>query len=147
MNIKFNNVYVEDVSTVAGPFVIDGPFNYDEIFTELMKGSKLSKPVLDLLCQMRKRKIIFLTTAQEWSEIPLSFRRFCRYEIDCKMIPFLWTGFLLKTFKDAENMKWSNDEQEHIAPLVETTITHTRKKIADSYDTFLRISSVNLEKI
>lgn len=117
-------------------------FVYDEVFTELQKGSKLSKDVLDFLCQMRKRKIIFLTTAQEWAEIPLSFRRFCRYEIDCKMRPFLWTGFLIKTFKDAENMKWSNEEQEHIAPLVETTVTHTRKYIADSYDTFLRISSI-----
>ena len=120
---------------------------YDEIFTELQKYSKLNKEVLDFLCQMRKRKIIFLTTAQEWAEIPLTFRRFCRYQIDCCMIPFFGTGILVKTFYDAENMKWSNDEQEHIAPLVETTITHTRKKIADSYDTFLRISSVDLEKI
>lgn len=119
-------------------------FVYDEIFTELIKGSKLSKPVIDFLCQMRKRQIIFLTTCQEWAELPLSFRRFCRFEIDCKMIPFLWTGFLVKTFKDAENMKWSDKDQEHIAPLVETTITKTRKIVADSYDTFLRISSINL---
>ncbi|MBQ9023752.1 MAG: stage V sporulation protein AD [Bacilli bacterium] len=34
MNIKFNNVYVEDVSTVAGPFVIDGPLKFDDIFTD-----------------------------------------------------------------------------------------------------------------
>lgn len=115
---------------------------FDEIFTELLKGDKLSKAVMDFLCQMRKRKIIFLTTCQEWAELPLSFRRFCRYQIDCDMKPFLWTGFLIKTFKDAENMKWSNDEQEHIAPIVETTITKCRKFIADSYDTFLRISSV-----
>ena len=116
---------------------------YDEIFTELQKGDKLSKEVLDFLCQMRKRKIIFLTTAQEWAEIPLSFRRFCRYQIDCCMIPILTSGILVKRFYDAENMKWSNDEQEHVAPLLETTITHTRKYIANSYDTFLRISSVN----
>lgn len=115
---------------------------FDEIFTELMKGDKLSKAVMDFLCQMRKRKIIFLTTCQEWAELPLTFRRFCRYQIDCDMKPFLWTGFLIKTFKDAENMKWSNDEQEHVAPIVETTITKCRKFIADSYDTFLRISSV-----
>jgi len=120
---------------------------YDEIFTELQKHSKLSKEVLDFLCQMRKRKIIFLTTAQEWAEIPLTFRRFCRYQIDCCMIPIFNTGILLKRFYDAENMKWSNDDQEHIAPLIESTITHTRKHIADSYDTFLRISSVDLDKI
>ncbi len=115
---------------------------YDEVFTELQKKSILNKEILDFLCQMRKRKIIFLTTCQEWAELPLTYRRFCRYEIDCNMVPFLWFGLLIKQFKDAENMKWSNDEQEHIAPLQETTITKCRKKIADSYDTFLRISSV-----
>ena len=114
---------------------------FDEIFTELMKGDKLTKPVMDFLCQMRKRQIIFLTTCQEWAELPLTFRRFCRYQIDCEMKPFLWTGFLIKTFKDAENMKWSNDDQEHVAPIVETTITKCRLFIAQSYDTFLRISS------
>lgn len=122
-------------------------FTYDEIFTELLKNSKLTKPVIDFLCQMRKRGIIFLTTCQEWAELPLSFRRFCRYEIDCKMVPFLWTGFLIKTFKDAENMKWSNEDQEHVAPLVETTITKCRRSIADSYNTFLRISSVAVPEL
>ena len=116
---------------------------FDEIFTEILKGSKLSKEVMDFLCQMRKRKIIFLTTCQEWAELPLTYRRFCRYQIDCEMYPFLWTGFLVKTFKDAENMKWSEIEQEHVAPIVETTVTKCRKFIADSYDTFLRISSVS----
>lgn len=114
---------------------------YDEIFTELQKHSKLNKEVIDFLCQMRKRKIIFLTTAQEWAEIPLTFRRFCRYEIKCNMINFLGLGILIKTFGDAENMKWSDEDQEHICPLIETTVTHCRKYIANSYDTFLRISS------
>lgn len=118
-------------------------FVYDEIFTELMRGSKLSQSVMDFLCQMRKRKIIFLTTAQEWSEIPITFRKFCRYQIDCCMIPILVTGILIKRFNDAENMKWVEEEQEFMAPLLETTITHTRKEIADSYDTFLRVSSAN----
>lgn len=120
---------------------------FDEIFTELQKKSVLTQDVLDFLCQMRKRQIIFLTTAQEWAEIPLTFRRFCRYRINCNMFPFLGTGILIKTFYDAENMKWSNDEQEFVAPLCETTLSHTRKFIADSYNTFLRISSVNADKI
>lgn len=117
-------------------------FVYDEIFTELQKKSQINKEVMDFLCQMRKRKIIFLTTAQEWAEIPLTFRRFCRYEIDTHMYNLGFVGILLKNFKDAENMKWSNEDQEHIAPLVENTITKTRKCISDSYDTLLRISSV-----
>lgn len=118
-------------------------FVYDEIFTELQKKSQINKEVMDFLCQMRKRKIIFLTTAQEWAEIPLTFRRFCRYEIDCHMYNFYFFGCLLKNFKDAENMKWSNDDQEHIAPLVSNTITKTRRLISDSYDTLLRISSAS----
>ena len=120
-------------------------FVYDEIFTELQKKSQINKEVMDFLCQMRKRKIIFLTTAQEWAEIPLTFRRFCRYEIDCKMINLFFMGILLKNFKDAENMKWDEQEQEHVAPLVSNTITKTRKWIANSYNTFLRISSTPLD--
>lgn len=117
---------------------------YDEIFCELQKYSKLNKDVIDFLCQMRKRKIIFLTTAQEWAEIPLSFRRFCRYEIQCNMINIFGLGILIKRFGDAEQMKWDEELQEHICPVTETTITKCRKYIANSYDTFLRISSVEV---
>ena len=92
---------------------------YDEIFTELQKYSKLNKDVIDFLCQMRKRKIIFLTTAQEWAEIPLSFRRFCRYEIQCNMINFFGLGILIKRFGDAEQMKWDEELQEHVCPVTE----------------------------
>ena len=109
--------------------------------------SVINKDVLDFLSQMRKRRIICLTTAQEWAEIPLTWRRYCRYQIDCRLIrlPFI-RGVLIKTFKDAENMKWDNDEQEHVAPLIEMTITHTQKWLADSYDTFEQISNNNTEK-
>lgn len=120
-------------------------FVYDEIFTELQRGSKVGQQVLDFLCQMRKRKIIFLTTAQYWSEIPITFRKFCRYEIDCKMYNFLVVGILLKHFRDAEQMKWNDQEQDFVAPLISNTITKCRKNIANSYDTFLRISSVTVE--
>lgn len=115
---------------------------FDEIFTELQRYSKLSIDVMDFLCQMRKRKIIFLTTAQEWSEIPIAFRKFCRYAISCNMINLGFTGILVKTFGDAENMKWNNDTQEHECPIIETTFSHCRLDIANSYDTMLRISSV-----
>ena len=113
---------------------------YDEIFSALQKNTAINKDVLDFLSQMRKRRIICLTTAQEWAEIPLTWRRYCRYQIDCRLIrlPFI-NGILIKTFKDAENMKWSNDDQEHIAPLLETTVTHTQKWIANSYDTYEQI--------
>lgn len=115
---------------------------YDEIFSALQKNSVISKPVLDFLSQMRKRRIICLTTAQVWAEIPLTWRRYCRYQIDCKLIRLpLINGILIKTFHDAENMAWSNDDQDFVAPIIETTITHTQKWIADSYDTFEQIKN------
>lgn len=42
MNIKFNNVYVENVSTVAGPFVIEGPLKgkFDKTFGDFYDGEK-----------------------------------------------------------------------------------------------------------
>ena len=42
---------------------------YDEIFSALQKNTTINKEVLDFLSQMRKRRIICLTTAQEWAEI------------------------------------------------------------------------------
>lgn len=114
---------------------------FDEVFTELQRYSKLNNEVMDFLCQMRKRGIIFLTTAQEWSELPITYRKFCRYAISCNMINIGFTGILLKTFGDAENMKWNEQTQEHECPIIDLTLSHCRKFIANSYDTFLRISS------
>lgn len=120
---------------------------YDELFSELTKNSTITKEMLDFLSQMRKREIICLTTVQEWSEIPLTWRRYCRYQIDCKLIRLpLIKGILIKTFHDAEHMKWSNDEQEHVAPIIETTVSHTLKWIADSYDTFEQIGNITSNK-
>ena len=113
---------------------------YDEIFTALTKSTKISKEVLDFLSQMRKRKIIFLTTAQEWLEIPITLRRYCRYQIDCKMRTIV-IGFLIKRMYDAEQMKWSNEENEYIAPMIETTISKCNVEVANSYDTFEQIKT------
>lgn len=40
MNIKFDNVYVKDVSTVAGPFVIEGPLKgkFDKTYNDFHDG-------------------------------------------------------------------------------------------------------------
>lgn len=116
---------------------------YDEIFTALTKSSKINTDVLDFLSQMRKRRIIFITTAQEWLEINMTLRRYCRYQINCRMINFFGLGVLIKTFHDAESMKWSNDENEYIAPLLETSISKCNLEVANSYDTFEQIESSN----
>lgn len=114
---------------------------YDEIFTALTRGSKLNTEILDFLSQMRKRRIIFITTAQEWLEINMTLRRYCRYQIECKMINFLGLGLLFKHMYDAEQMKWSQLDNEYIAPLIKTTISKCNIKVANSYDTFEQINS------
>ena len=111
-------------------------FIYDEIFSELQRGSRIDTDVLDFITQMRKRKFILLTTAQIWNDIPLTWRRLTRYQIDCSMRNYFGINVLIKIFHDAELMKWSNDEQEFLAPIISTTITHTRSCIANLYDTF-----------
>lgn len=114
---------------------------YDEIFTALTKTSKMNTDVLDFLSQMRKRRIIFITTAQEWLEINMTLRRYCRYQIDCRMINFFGLGVLVKTFHDAECMKWSQLDNEYVAPLLETSISKCNLEVANSCDTFEQIES------
>lgn len=119
---------------------------YDEIFTALTKQSRMTTDVLDFLSQMRKRQIIFLTTAQEWLEINMTLRRYCRYQIECSMFNFLGFAILKKVFYDAECMKWSNEENEYVAPLLETTISKATLDVANSYDTYEQIQSSNLKQ-
>ena len=114
---------------------------YDEIFTALTKSSKINSDVLDFLSQMRKRRIIFITTAQEWLEINITLRRYCRYQIECKMLNLLGLGILIKAMYDAELLKWSNEDNEYIAPLIETTISKCNIRVANSYDTFEQIKT------
>lgn len=126
-------------------------FIYDEIFSELQRGSRIDTDVLDFITQMRKRRFILLTTSQIWNDIPITFRRLTRYQIDCNMLNYFGLNVLIKTFHDAECMKWSNDLQEHIAPIISTTITHTRQCIANTYDTFElihnKLSSFNSDNL
>lgn len=113
---------------------------YDEIFSILSKGTKFNEDILDFLSQMRKRNIIFLTTAQEWLEIPMTLRRYCRYSIKCSIKTFFGISIIIKVFGDAEKMKWSPQENEYVCPIINTIIEKGRKKIVNSYDTFEQIS-------
>lgn len=111
---------------------------YDELFQELMRGDKLNKDILDFLSQMRKRKIIFLTSAQYWSEIPITFRRFVRYQIDCSFRQYFFLNFslLFKVFRDGDLIKWDSNENDFVAPIIETSISKVRKDVFKSYNTF-----------
>lgn len=114
---------------------------YDEIFTKLTKSSRMGSEVLSFLSQMRKRQVVFITTAQEWLEMPMTLRRYCRFQIDCSMHNFFGLGILFKSFYDAEKMKWSNDHNDYIAPLLSSTISKTILEVADNYDTTERVDT------
>ena len=95
MNIKFNNVYVEDVSTVAGPFVTDGPFKYDDIFEDFYDGEdtfekceikQLIKSINILLNKTNKKQeeIDFAISSDLMNQITIS-----NYAYEKFNIPFL----------------------------------------------------------
>lgn len=114
---------------------------FDEIFTAITKSSKVNADldVMDFLSQMRKRRIIFLTTCQEWLELDITLRRYCRYRIHCEYRNFFGLNVIIKKFYDAENMKWSIPDNEYVAPLLETSISKPNIFVANSYDTFEQI--------
>lgn len=115
---------------------------YDEIFTIIEKNKSLQKEILSFLSQMRKRKIIFVSTAQIWGEINITFRRYARFQISCDMfsIPILKYAFLRNIISDATKMKWSDLDQEFIAPVVQTNFSKGNKKVIELYDTYEVIS-------
>lgn len=111
---------------------------FDEIFTILEKRGSINSKILGFISQLRKRNIIMVTTAQEWLEINMTFRRYARYQVDCHMIslPFTNNAVQINYVNDAEQMKWDNDSNEYVAPRLITKISKGNKSIIESYDTF-----------
>lgn len=118
---------------------------YDELFKGIYKGKpmkpKEKEKLMDFMSQMRKRNIICLTTAQEWLEVPIEFRRYVRYDIKCKLLSFFGYPIIIKEFGDTENIYYDNLQNEYISPRIRTYIEHGMKKIVDSYDTLEVIST------
>lgn len=92
MNIKFNNVYVEDVSTVAGPFVKNGPFKYDSIFEDFYDGEdtyekceikELIKSINILLDKTNKKQedISFGISSDLMNQITISNYAYSKFDI------------------------------------------------------------------
>lgn len=111
---------------------------YDEIFTVLEKKVPMKKEILAFLSQLRKRKILFVTTAQEWSEINITFRRYVRYQVDCNMFPcpFTKTAFIFNSINDGDLIHWDNDLQDFVAPRISANFAKCSIDIINSYDTF-----------
>lgn len=116
---------------------------FDEIFTVLEKQTKINKEILSFISQLRKRHIILITTAQEWLEVNITFRRYVRFQVDCNMLafPFTKTAFLFNAINDGEQLKWDKDANEYVAPRISTKISKGMQSIIESYDTFETIKT------
>ena len=111
---------------------------FDEIFTVLEKGGSLAREVLSFISQLRKRGIIFVTTAQEWAEINITLRRYVRFQISCNMIslPITNTAIIVNQVNDGDKLRWNNDLQEFVAPIIQTNIAKGKLSVIESYDTY-----------
>ena len=117
---------------------------FDEIFTLISKTRKVDRmkgaDLEEFLSQMRKQKNIFMTTAQEWLNLDIEFRRYVRIQIECKTIPLgKLGGIFIESYFDTTQIKWSNELNEYESPLVDQKISKYEKQIMLSYDTNERI--------
>lgn len=108
---------------------------FDEIFSALSKSSRISPEIMSFLSQQRKRNIIFITTAQEWLEIPITLRRYVRFQIDCSIFNLFPFSILIERYRNGELMKWNNLENDYVAPIISTKISKMMFKIIQHYDT------------
>jgi len=113
---------------------------YDEIFTLMQKNSRIDGDLMEFLTQQRKMKNILFTTAQEWLEVPVTFRRFVRIQVECRTRPLGRLGGILEEeYFDAYAMKWDNMANEYIAPRISKKFSKYEKRYMESYDTYERI--------
>lgn len=121
---------------------------FDEIFTVLMRSYKnqaLQKPIISFLAQLRKRGVIFITTAQIWNEIPIEFRRLCRFTVRCSMINFI-RAFTINRVGDGYNCRWNDELQDFEAPILQTNVAKANLFVVQSYDTYETISAYESNK-
>lgn len=136
--VVFNNNFYDIIEKFKnGTYDKSYVIFYDEIFTLLEKG-KLDKSILSFISQLRKRSLYLFTTAQEWLEINVTFRRYVRYQIECGMIslPLFNCALMINKINNAYLMSWDNIQNEYIAPRIKTSIRKCSLNYANQYDTF-----------
>lgn len=108
---------------------------FDEIFTYLEDNKSISRWLRSFLSQLRKRRILFVTTAQYWREIPLTFRKYVRFQVSCRKYNFLNRSFTFNSINNAEEMYWDEQAQDFVAPRISANFAKALLAIADSYNT------------
>lgn len=143
-NMTFKNIEYTPITSVEHLLSLRDEKNviivYDEIFTLMEKQTKIQGELQELLSQQRKMKNILITTAQEWLNIPIDFRRFVRIQIICKTKPLgIFGGILSEEYRDAYEMYYDNLQNEYVAPRMSKKYSKYEKKYMESYDTYERI--------
>lgn len=150
-NLTINGIQYDKIRSVEHLLSLRNEANvliiFDEIFT-LLNDKTIPKDIRDdlmeFLSQQRKMKNKLLTTAQEWLNIPIEFRRFVRIQVDCRTIPLgRYGGILIEEYFDAYNMKWSQLDNEYVAPRIRKKYSKYEKRFMLSYDTYERIRKLN----
>ena len=121
---------------------------YDEIFSVITKNNDIGKETRSFISQLRKRQIVFITTAQEWGEINITFRKYVRFKIDCNMmsLPFTRNAFQLNKICDGETVHWNDQIQDFDNDVISTNLFKCALAIAESYDTFETIQVDTLKR-
>jgi len=150
-NMTLNNIDYTPILSVEHLLSLRNEKNiyiiYDEILN-LLNDSKIPRDIRDqlmeFLTQQRKMKNILFTTTQEWLNVPIEFRRFVRILITCTTRPLgRFGGILREEYSDAYNMKWSQIDNEYVAPRISLKFSKYEKSVMMSYDTFERVHKLN----
>lgn len=65
--------------------------------------------------------------------------------VDCSMfnLALFNCAFSINKINDAYSMKWDNNENEYICPIIKSTLKKCSLKLANSYDTYETINEDN----
>lgn len=146
-NISLKDIQYEPIESIEHLYSLADQENiiiiYDEIFSLMSKSKKDREMLEQFLPQMRKAKNIFLTTAQYWLELDITFRRFVRIQIECSTKPLgALGGILFESYYDSTSIKWDNLENEYVSPLITRKISKYEKRYMVTYDTYEKVKAL-----
>lgn len=147
-NMEFKGIDYEEIESVEHLLSLRDKKNviivYDEIFTLMDKSTKIQGDLQELLSQQRKMKNILITTAQEWLNIPIDFRRYVRIQVICKTRPLgRFGGILKEEYRDAYEMVWDQLANEYVAPRIALKFSKYEKRIMETYNTYERVNRLS----
>lgn len=129
---KFRNIYLNDIDEILANRDKNVVIFVDEIFKKIDYDRRKIKQFTEWLGQSRKHFRVVIFTTQEWLDLPIEIRRFCRRSITIRRS---WFGLRVATWGDSENMVYDQIESQYVCPVVHRVFFRINKRIASLYDT------------